>query len=381
VQFSFAAPADKSIVIQGQGGVGRTEIATLKFKVFDILNNPLSGQTVSFSKIPASTDAAINKVSDITDQNGEVITTVNSGNSATAFRVQASLAGGISTLSDAIVVTTGLPVRRAFSLGVTTTNIEGWSHDSGTATPAGAVNVLLADQFGNPVPDGAPVVFQSNLGAVGSASKGGCNTFNGGCSVDLRTQDPRIHAANTPATVCNNYGAGGAGMNDSTRAGVATICASSTDATSTVFKKIAVFFSCSAASNVVLNGVTPLTGAVADLGTAASIDAKVFNLLISDINQNPMPAGTRIAIANIRNGSALGVAPAEVQNIFPYSASGDDPTGNAISGNRGSYHTITVGSTQPKPCAGPEVSNFNVNITTPKLVTTTYPFKVTFSCP
>ena len=381
VQFSFAAPTDKSIVIKGQGGIGRTETATLKFKVFDILNNPLSGQAVSFKRIPESADVTVNKVSDITDQNGEVITTVNSGASATAFRVQASLVSGISTLSDSIVVTTGLPIQRAFSLSVTTSNIEGWNYDSGTSTPAGSVNVLLADQFGNPVPDGAPVVFQSNLGAVGSAGKGGCNTFNGGCSVDLRTQDPRSHAPNTPATVCNNYGAGGAGMDDSTRAGVATICASSTDATSTVFKKIALFFSGSAASKVYLNGVTPLTGAVTDLGTVASIDAKVFNLLISDINENPMPAGTKIAIANINNGNALGVAPAEVQNIFPHSPSGDDPTGNVISGNQGSYHTITIGSTQPKPCVGPEVSNFNVNITTPKLVTTTYPFKVTFSCP
>ena len=164
---------------------------------------------------------------------------------------------------------------------------------------------------------------------------------------------------------------------------LATICASSTDATSTVFKKIAIFFSGGTASKVFLNGVTPLTGAgtITDLGTVASIDAKVFQLLISDINENPMPAGTKIAIANINNGNALGVAPAEVQNIFPHSPSGDDPTGNVISGNQGSYHTITVGSTQPKPCAGPEVSNFNVNITTPKLVTTTYPFKVTFSCP
>ena len=381
VQFSSAAPTDKSIVIKGQGGIGRTETATFKFKVFDILNNPLPGQLVSFSKIPASTDVMINKLSDITDQNGEVITTVNSGNSATAFRMQALLGIGISTLSDSIVVTTGLPVQRAFSLSVSTSNIEGWNYDSGTATPAGSVNVLLADQFGNPVPDGAPVIFQSNLGSVGSASKGGCNTFNGGCAVDFSTQDPRNHAANTPATVCNNYGAGGIGMDDSARAGVATICASSTDAASTVFKKIAIFFSGSTASNVILNGVSPLTAAVTDLGTVASIDSKVFSLLISDVNQNPMPAGTKIVIANINNGNALGVAPSEVQNIFPHSASGDDPSGNVISGNQGSYHTITIGSTQPKPCAGPEVSSFNVNITTPKLVTTTYPFKVTFSCP
>ena len=379
VQFSSAAPIDKSIVIKGQGGIGRTETATLKFKVFDTFNNPLAGQTVVFST--TSPDVKINKLSDSTDQNGEVITTVNSGTNPTTFRVQASLGSGISTLSDSIVVTTGLPVQRAFSLSVTTSNIEGWNYDSGTTTAATIVNVLLADQFGNPVPDGAPVVFQSNLGAVGSSSKGACNTLNGGCSVDFRTQDPRSHAANTPATVCNNYGIGGVGMNDSTRAGVATICASSTDGTSTVFKKTAIFFSGSSASNVYLNGVTPLTGAVTDLGKVASTDSKVFSLLISDVNQNPMPAGTKITIANINNGSAQGVAPSEVQNIFPHSPSGDDPTGNVISDNQGSYHTITIGSTQPKPCAGPEVSSFNVNITTPKLVTTTYPFKVTFSCP
>jgi len=94
-----------------------------------------------------------------------------------------------------------------------------------------------------------------------------------------------------------------------------------------------------------------------------------------------MPAATKIEIANITNGTAVGVAPALVQNIFPHSGAGDDPSGNMISGNQGSYHTITIGSSQPTPCVGPLVSSFNVIITTPRLVTTTYPFMVTFSCP
>jgi hypothetical protein len=383
VQFSSASPSDKSIVIKGQGGITRTETATLTFKVVDVFSNPLAGQTVTFST--TSADVTINKLSDTTDQKGEVITTVNSGTKPATFRVQAMLPGGISTLSDSIVVTTGLPTQKAFSLSVTTANIEGWNYDSGTSVPATNVNVLLADQYGNPVPDGAPVIFQTNLGAVGSSSKGACNTVNGGCTVDFRTQDPRSNAANTPPTPCNNFGAGGAGMNDATRPGVATICASSTDGTTTVFKKTAIFFSGSAANNVYLNGsATRLDGAVVDLGRVGATDSKVFSLLISDVNYNAMPAGTKVEIATISNGTAVGVAPASVQNIFPHSAAGDDATGNVISGNQGSYHTITIGSGQPVApavCSKDLVSTFSVNITTPRLVTTTYPFKVTFSCP
>ena len=186
--------------------------------------------------------------------------------------------------------------------------------------------MLLADQYGNPVPDGAPVIFQTNLGAVGSSSKGACNTVNGGCSVDFRTQDPRTNAPNTPPTPCNNFGAGGAGMDDSTRAGVATICASSTDGTTTVFKKTAIFFSGSAAANVYLDGSpTRLTGAVADLGTVGATDPKVFSLLISDVNFNALPAGTKVEIATLNNGTAIGVAPATGAEHFPALADGRRP--------------------------------------------------------
>lgn len=207
------------------------------------------------------------------------------------------------------MVTTGLPTQKAFSLRVTTANIEGWNYDSGTSVPATNVSVLLADQFGNPVPDGASVIFQTNLGAVGSSSKGACNTVNGGCTVDFRTQDPRSNATNTPPTPCNNFGAGGAGMNDATRPGVAIICASSTDGTNTVFKKTAIFFSGNAAANAYLNGSpSPLTGAEVDQGVVGATDPKVFNLLISDVNFNPLPAGTKVEVANINNGVAVGAA-------------------------------------------------------------------------
>ena len=228
VQFVSAAPTTQSIVIRGQGGNGRTETATLTFKVVDIFGNPLAGKQVNFT---SSTNlVTINKASDTTDATGSVITTVNSGSTPTSFRVQATLPGtasggnaDISTLSDSIVVTTGLPVQRAFSISSGTFNIDGWNVDSSPGTPATRIQVLLADASGNPVADGTPIVFQTNMGSVGSADKGGCNTVNGGCSVDFRAQNPRIPSPNTPATPCNT---GTGSSPDSTRTGLATICAS-----------------------------------------------------------------------------------------------------------------------------------------------------------
>ncbi|MDC8760262.1 Ig-like domain-containing protein [Janthinobacterium fluminis] len=384
VQFTAAAPTDKSIVIKGQGGLLRTETATLTFKVFDIFSQPLANQAVTFST--NSPDVTLNKASDNTDAKGEVITTVNSGTKPTTFKVTATLAGGISTQSDSIVVTTGQAVIKAFSLSVSKANIEGWSYDSGTVTPASSINILLADASGNPVPDGAPVVFQTNLGAVGSSSKGGCTTVNGGCTVDFRSQNPRVaDAPNSPSTPCNTA-SGGANdarvSSDSTRAGLATVCASTTDGSSTLFSKIAIFMSGSSASKVYLDGApTPLTGAQVDLGSVGAYESKVFSLQINDLNFNPMPVDTTVAVANLVNATAAGVAPDKVPNIFPHSPAGDDQSGNVISGNQGSTHTVTIGGTQPKPCTGPLVGTFNVVITTPRGLATPYPFKLTFTCP
>lgn len=388
VQFSSASPTDRSIVIKGQGGIGRTETATLTFKVFDTFGKPLAGQTVRFST--ASTNVTINKASDSTDANGEVITTVNSGTVPTSFRITATLDNGASTTSDSIVVTSGLPVQRAFSLSVVSPNVEGWTYDSGPVTPATNVNVLVADQAGNPVPDGLPVVFQTNLGSVGSSNKGACNTVNGGCSVDFRTQAPRVAAPNTPTTPCNT-GTSALVSNDSTRTGLATVCASTTDGVNTLFSKLGIFLSGSFATNVywtdapVAGGETKLpSNAATDLGTVLSTQTKVFNLQLNDVNFNPMPSGSKVEITNAVNLTAVGVSPATVQNVFPHLVDSDVNSGTGIDNNsvrQGSTHQISIGSAQAKPCLTALAGTFNVTVTTPKGNVTSYPFKLAFSCP
>jgi len=383
VQFVGATPTEQSIVIQGQGGNGRTETATLTFKVVDDFGNPLAGKTVNFTT--ASPYVRINKTSDTTDATGSVITTVNSGTVATSFRVQATLPGtasgaspDISTMSDSIVVTTGLPVQRAFSISTGTFNINGWNVDSSPTSPATYVQVLLADAFGNPVPDGTPIVFQTNMGSVGSSAKGGCNTVNGGCRVDFRAQEPRrVTTPNTPATPCNT---GPGSSADSTRTGLATICASSTDGTNTVFAKTTIFFGGSDASNVTLNGVKVSYDAnnPNDLGSVKFGDVKSFQLQLNDVNNNPMPAGTTVEVTSLLGGSGS-VTPGTVPSIAPHSTSGDDKTGNVVSGAQGSLHTFSVSATAPQPCTS-KTSTFNVTTTTPTGSVTNIPFKLTFTC-
>jgi protocatechuate 3,4-dioxygenase beta subunit len=380
VQFVGAAPTNQSIVIQGQGGNGRTETATLTFKVVDIFGNPLAGKLVNFTTTAPS--IVVNKASDTTDATGQVVTTVNSGKVPTSFRVQATLPGtganggaDISTLSDSIVVTTGLPAQRAFSLSSGLFNVEGLTLDNPSAT---TVQVMLADAFGNPVPDGTPVVFQTNMGAIGSSDKGGCNTVNGVCSVAFRTQAPRVATPGSPATPCN------AAAPDATRPGLATICASSTDGTNTVYDRTAIFFSGSSVRNVYMDGSTApldLTKTV-DLGAISGSATKVFALQLNDINNNPMPANSKVEITSMLNGNAAPVMPGTVPNIAPHSTGNvDDPTGLTVgSGPQGSTHVFSISSTNPTQCS-PAQASFNVSVTSPAGLATIIPFKLSFTCP
>jgi protocatechuate 3,4-dioxygenase beta subunit len=380
VQFVQAAPSDKSIVIRGQGGNGRTETATLTFKVVDIFGNPLAGKQVNFT--PSTSAVTVNKLSDTTDATGNVVTTVNSGSTPTSFRVLATLPGtasgsnpDISTYSDSIVVTTGLPVQRAFSISSGAFNVEGWNIDNANAT---SVQVMLADAFGNPVPDGTPVVFQTNMGAIGSSDKGGCNTVNGLCSVVFRTQNPRSATPGVPATPCNT----GAGTSaDSLRPGLATICASSTDGSNTVFAKTAIFMSGSGAVNVTMNGVQVSYTTPNDLGAVKSSETRVFQLQLNDVNNNPMPVGTKVELASVLNANGAAVSPATVPNMAPHAGSVDDKTGVSVTGPQGSLHTFSISSTTPTDCKSSAQASFNVAITTPGGTVTAIPFKLLFTCP
>ena len=382
VQFISADPSEKSIVMQGQGGINRTETATLKFKVLDTYGRPLAGQVVNFT-VSVPSLVKLNRASETTDVNGEVSTTVNSGVVPTTFRVIATLPNTtgtnqspISTASDSIVVTTGLPVQRAFSLSAAKYNLEGWTQDSSPTVPATTIQVLIADNFGNPVPDGTPVIFQTNMGSVGSSDKGGCNTINGGCSVDFRTQEPRTPTPGLPATPCN------AVSPDNVRPGLVTVCASSTDGQSTIFGRINLFFGDSTVAKVYLNRAPiDISAGVVDLGSTSSANPKVFELQFNDLNLNPLPFGTTVAVTNLVGATAAAVVPATVPNIFPRTADGAELDASNLLTPLGSRHTFSFSNPAGASCTVPVNATFDVTVTTPGNDVTTIPFKLTFSCP
>ncbi|WP_332877807.1 Ig-like domain-containing protein [Massilia sp. S19_KUP03_FR1] len=383
VQFTTASPVGKSIVIAGQGGIGRTETATLTFTVSDIFGNPLSGQPVVFT--PSTNLVKLNKTTDTTDALGQVITTVNSLSTPTSFSIFATLPGkNIFTQSDSIVVTTGRPDQAHMSMSATVYNTDGWNYDSGTTVPASMVNLLLADSAGNPVPDGTPIVFQTNLGAVGSSNQGACTTLNGGCSVDFRTQSPRVASPGLPATPCNT---GTGAKADSTRPGLATVCASTTDGTNTLFTRIGIFFSGNTAASGILNGSIPLTSGIStpyDLGTITQTGSKVFTIQFNDVNGNPMPIGSSVALTSVAGVTASAPSPDVVPNVAPHSSVGDDISGVIVSGNQGSTHTFTVAGIQKTDGCQTVNASFVAAITsapgTTRAVTTTFPFKLTVTC-
>ena len=190
ILFNGSSSGSQALVLKGSGGSGRQESALLTFRVVDQNNVGLSGVPVTFSASTATGGLIVSPTSGITDASGKVTTTVTSGTVPTPVRVlaQATRNGKtITGLSDALIISTGLPIQKAMSLSVDQYNINGWNIDGNIAK----VTVRLADQYGNPISDSTPVNFVTEGGAIGSSSQGGCLTVDGGCSVTLKSQNFR----------------------------------------------------------------------------------------------------------------------------------------------------------------------------------------------
>ena len=186
INFLDVNPADKSIVIQGAGGSGRSESATLRFRVVDKNNTPVKGVVVNFEVNPNG-DVTLNIVSATTDAEGVAITTVSSKTIATSLVVKATVNGkAISSQSDQLLVTTGVGIQAGFEIGAEKYNLDG-----GLSGDSTKVTARIVDANGNPVADGVPVVFTTSGGRIGTSAKGGCTTLDGKCSVIFEVQDPR----------------------------------------------------------------------------------------------------------------------------------------------------------------------------------------------
>jgi hypothetical protein len=361
INFVSAAPSDKSIVIAGAGGNGRTETAILTFKVVDINGVGLKGQTVTFTN-NFPTIVALNTPNAISQSDGTVIATVNSLSTPGTFRINATLANGLTSLSDTIVVTTGQPIQAAFSLSSVSYNIEGWSYDNTITT----LQSLIADINGNPVADGTPVVVTTDSGAVGTAQLGGCITTNGGCTVPFRSQDPRYGLTNTAGK----------------RAGMATVSFNSSNSTTVALTgTLYVFLSDSTVAHVydVFNSsIEIFSGNTFVL--AGSCSPLVIRLEIDDLNFNPMPAGSTVATANVTN---MTVGP----TIYPATVPSIGAHGTLVPASyatrQGGTHDITLvpGATCKANGLTTAIGTFDFAVTSPKLIGTVFHFALQYPTP
>ena len=187
IQFIGTDSAGTSLVLKGSGGLGRKESAIVTFRVVDQNNQGLAGVSVAFSATTTTGGLTVLPSSGTTDALGNVTTTVSSGTIPTPVKVNAvAVRNGvnISGQSDALTISTGLPIQRFMSLSADKYNIEGLNYDNVTAN----ITVLMADQYGNPVANDTQINFVTEGGAVGSSAQGGCTTVDGGCTVPHKSQ-------------------------------------------------------------------------------------------------------------------------------------------------------------------------------------------------
>ena len=364
ISFTSATPSDQAIVIKGAGGIGRSETATLTFTALDTAGKPLQNEVINFA-VNATQAVTLQTTSATTDALGRVTANVNSGSLPTTFRVIASFASNpsISTISGVVTVSNGVPVQTAFSLSASSFNIEGFQIDNTAST----VTILMADGSGNPVVDGTPVVFQTDSGAIGSSSNGGCITSNGGCSVIFRSQNPRYDGTNTV----------------NKRAGLATISASTSTASVNITGQIGVFLSGSTAEFVYAgsSSSTRYSRSGVNFLSNASCGTYSLTLEVNDINANPMPLGTKISVVNPSADITIGtIIPSTVGSIYPHEANGNTTLlVNLMAARQGSVHTVPI--ILPVTCTA-GINNasatFSVEIESPNGSKVSYPFNLPY---
>jgi hypothetical protein len=155
-----------------------------------------SGAPFPKASVSFSLDTSVGGISVIagpvtSDANGLVQTTVQAGTVATPVRVQATVLNttpAISTESNQLSVSTGVPTQNAFSIAVTCHNVEAWATDGVNV----GVTARLADRFSNPVADGTAVQFNAEGGHIQpQCTTATTPTESGVCTVNWTSANPR----------------------------------------------------------------------------------------------------------------------------------------------------------------------------------------------
>jgi hypothetical protein len=178
---SYVSAVPTTIGLKGMGGLGVQETSKVTFKVVDTSGAPKPNQAVNFTLNTTVGGLSLSASTGSTGPDGTVSTIVQAGTVATPIRVTAStniVVNGktttVSTQSDQLVISTGIPAQNGMSLAVVRRNIEAFGIDG----VEDIFTVFLADHFGNPVPDGTAINFTAQVGQIQPS----CTTVNGRCA-------------------------------------------------------------------------------------------------------------------------------------------------------------------------------------------------------
>lgn len=184
----FTSASNSLIALRGTGSTsGLSESASIIFTVLDSQGTPVSGEDVTFSLNSSVGGITLVSSTSTSNNNGEVVATVNSGTVATSVRVTAVVDSNtaLTTTSQAIAIATGPPDQDSMSLSAETLNPRAWNLDGASVS----ITARVADRFNNRIQDGTAISFFTELGSIGSS----CTTVNGACSVDWISQSPRTN--------------------------------------------------------------------------------------------------------------------------------------------------------------------------------------------
>lgn len=400
IVFVSAAPA--RIYLAGSPGVSQS---LLQFKLVDSNNNPVQGENIELTMTLRPDGAYLGSAAGTTtltqptNADGTVEVAVNAGSQPGPVQVQATLVSntGIKNVSNALAIASGLPVQRAFSLSVSTFNIEALNEDGVTTD----LTLRIADRLGNPVPDGTTVNFIAEGGQVVAScnTTGAAANSTSACTVKLASQDPRPsngrvtvlawaqgeeNFTDTGTPTNNVYDSGeafddlGQPYLDKDEDGLYDVGSDVTAGTAPGAQACpagpqSVPNTCDGAWSRALvreSAVITFSGDVPFLAdtsgpTASGGNRCTYVFTLRDVNGNPMPSQTTLAVSGTKGGGALNGTTRGDAAFAGFGGEGDKVPNTSQAG--GTIHSAVF-----TDCVDPDSLTFQLKITTPKSKATTF---------
>jgi hypothetical protein len=187
---SYVGTDNKILGISKVGNPALPQVAKLTFKVSDINGDPIANQKVDFAFASGKTTASLATTTQITNPDGEVTAIMNAAQNRAVLRVIASTeytdsddqAQTTFVSSEVIAVNTGFPVQKKMTLALDTLNPFAIEEVGATVQ----ATVYLADDYGNPPPEGTVVNFTTEGGSIGASCE---SSALGSCGVQWLAQN------------------------------------------------------------------------------------------------------------------------------------------------------------------------------------------------